>query len=670
MQEDQSAPIEPLVRSDYFEKPEIEIADGEILVFCCLRNEAVRLPFFLKYYRDMGVSRFFVIDNGSDDGSAELLKSQPDVEYFHTLASYTGSSAGRLWMQELCDRYGVGHWCLTVDVDELFTFPGAEAIKLGDLVTWLDFEGSEGVFCPFLDLYSDLPLSKTQYRAGQDFREICAFFETDTYDVGPSESPPFLRVRGGPRGTIFQRGGGDAARGGPMMRKVPLMKWREGFSYIFSTHSHRFSQLSGLSGALLHFKFFDLFEELARREAARGDRRQKQDYEAYSKAVTGDLCFYSEHSHRYTGPRDLVQLGVMCAPESWQEFALERHIGASRMTEENAAGASALLFPKSIAAEGRMTLRSISAIWPFISNPAIAQHFGLQRLKPYGDAEEFARRARKMVSVVEISAKAITLHMPETIQHSGVQSGLSIAVHADGRLVGVARVDGTDPALRVDTTSLAANMLKLSMDLSEAGGSDDAPRITIHLFAGAGDAEKPQLPDASKLGQPIFDGVWHRNRPVVSAGCGFDGVVDYFQNGMLGGWLLSEERDSFRVPVTIYINDRIVSYLVPSMKRPDLEKMMQNPLEQGVGFRQSIPLGYFNGIGGKSKTIDVVAAGHNIRLRRCPIKVTSEGSMWWNRNDSRWQSYPLEVSEQGPKAEIKTFARRAAKAIRRARGIT
>lgn len=53
------------------------ISAGDVLLVSTLRNERIRLPYFLKYYRDMGVSHFLIIDNGSDDGSREYLAEQP-----------------------------------------------------------------------------------------------------------------------------------------------------------------------------------------------------------------------------------------------------------------------------------------------------------------------------------------------------------------------------------------------------------------------------------------------------------------------------------------------------------------------------------------------------------------------------------------------------------------
>lgn len=51
----------------------------EILLFSKCRNESLRLPAFLRHYRNLGVNRFFIVDNESTDGSTEYLVTQPDV---------------------------------------------------------------------------------------------------------------------------------------------------------------------------------------------------------------------------------------------------------------------------------------------------------------------------------------------------------------------------------------------------------------------------------------------------------------------------------------------------------------------------------------------------------------------------------------------------------------
>ena len=56
-----------------------QIKPGDILLFSTQRNEKVRLPYFLEYYRRLGVNHFFFVDNDSTDGAYEYLAEQPDV---------------------------------------------------------------------------------------------------------------------------------------------------------------------------------------------------------------------------------------------------------------------------------------------------------------------------------------------------------------------------------------------------------------------------------------------------------------------------------------------------------------------------------------------------------------------------------------------------------------
>lgn len=64
----------------------------EILLFSCVRNERARLPYFIQYYRALGVERFLFIDNASNDGSLEFLLAQPNTHVFYTGGSYAKRS--------------------------------------------------------------------------------------------------------------------------------------------------------------------------------------------------------------------------------------------------------------------------------------------------------------------------------------------------------------------------------------------------------------------------------------------------------------------------------------------------------------------------------------------------------------------------------------------------
>ncbi len=77
-----------------------------ILLFSTMRNERVRLPYFLDYYRKLGVDHFLVVDNGSTDGTRDYLADQPDVSLWETGAGYKQSRFGMDWIMHLLRRYG------------------------------------------------------------------------------------------------------------------------------------------------------------------------------------------------------------------------------------------------------------------------------------------------------------------------------------------------------------------------------------------------------------------------------------------------------------------------------------------------------------------------------------------------------------------------------------
>ena len=100
-----------------------QIKDGDILLVSTMRNESIRLPYFLKYYRSLGVDHFMFVDNGSTDNSREHLLGQRDVSLWYTKASYKSASFGVDWMNYLQRKYSHDHWTLVVDPDEFFVFP-------------------------------------------------------------------------------------------------------------------------------------------------------------------------------------------------------------------------------------------------------------------------------------------------------------------------------------------------------------------------------------------------------------------------------------------------------------------------------------------------------------------------------------------------------------------
>lgn len=298
------------------------IAPGDVLVFVTLRNEATRLPYFLQHYRALGVRHFLVVDNDSTDGSRDLLADAGDVSLWHTRASYRRARFGMDWMQALLMRHGHGHWCLTVDADELLIYPHHETRPLPALTDWLDARGDVALGALMLDLFPQGPLDRVRYRPGQDPTEVLAWYDSANYTIQRKRDTGALRIQGGPRARMFFA---DRPERGPTLTKVPLVRWNWRYVYTNSTHAmlprhlNRIYDTEGgekLSGVLLHTKFLP---EIAAKSAEEKTRRQHFGepgaFDAYYDALTRAPDLWHAHASRYRGWRQLEAEGLMSRGE-------------------------------------------------------------------------------------------------------------------------------------------------------------------------------------------------------------------------------------------------------------------------------------------------------------------------------------------------------------------
>jgi Glycosyl transferase family 2 len=200
----------------------IPAPESEIRLFTRLRNEFLRLPWFLDFYRGQGVDRFFVVDNGSDDGTRDLLLAQPDVHLFLTTDSYAAYGGGMRWLNELLERHGSGTWCLTVDVDELLAYPHAERLGLRGLTTHLDRRGRQALRGFMLDMYAEESLHRVTYNPGDDPLATCRCFDRSGYIERDHPDFPFRMTAGGLVSRYFY----DRRQDGVYLHKVPLVRWQ------------------------------------------------------------------------------------------------------------------------------------------------------------------------------------------------------------------------------------------------------------------------------------------------------------------------------------------------------------------------------------------------------------------------------------------------------------
>ncbi|MCL6285164.1 glycosyltransferase family 2 protein [Ruegeria sp. 2012CJ41-6] len=294
------------------------IKPGDVLLVSTIRNEKIRLPYFLKYYREMGIDHFLLVDNDSSDGTLEYLAGQSDISVWHTRHNYRRATHGVDWMNYLKRSYAHGHWTLVVDPDEFFIYPFCDTRPIQALTDWLEGSSIRSFGAMLVDVYPKGKLGDVPYQPGQDPLEIAQWFDSGNYSITKNPTYGNLWIQGGPRSRVFFA---DRPKKAPALNKIPLVKWHRKYAYVSSTHTllprglnQVYEEWGGekASGALLHTKFLDTFSAKAKEEVQRNQHyANSAEYHAYEKARQDLPDMWCKWSERYINWRQLEILGLM-----------------------------------------------------------------------------------------------------------------------------------------------------------------------------------------------------------------------------------------------------------------------------------------------------------------------------------------------------------------------
>lgn len=292
---------------------------GDVLLFTAVRNERWRLPWFLNYYRKLGVDRFFFVDNDSSDETSAYLLAQKDVHVFYTNQSYAVSCSGMQWINYLVEQYGSNAWCMYVDVDEALVFPDSENKSLKDLTGYMALHGYEAMYAFMLDMFApgENPMPKgNEYT---NFAQDYPLFENQYHRIN-SKHCPYFRTAGGVRRSFNIN---------ENQTKTPIIKGGRGIKFLLSSHRITPAKLSDVTGALLHFKMAGNYKQIFSQDLELNNRmpRCRRRHWAYLQQSTStpNADAVNEHTKRFTSSRQLVDLGLINTSEAFKTFENDRN---------------------------------------------------------------------------------------------------------------------------------------------------------------------------------------------------------------------------------------------------------------------------------------------------------------------------------------------------------
>lgn len=293
-----------------------EKPNDRVLLFSTMRNELARLPHFFEHYRSLGIGHFLIVDNGSDDGTRAYLEQQPDVSLWSADGSYREARFGADWLAWLLTKYGHGHWCLTVDADEILIYADWQNRPIQTVAKELEARGGAAMGALMVDLYPKGPLADQKLTPNP--LDVLCWFDGQPHRTLRQTPMNNLWVQGGVRDRVFFSSHPERA---PTLNKLPLVKWNRRYAYVNSTHAILPRRLNSaydgpgdtrICGVLLHTKFMPNIIEKSQEELSR--RQHFSDpgkYGDYYELMVENPNLWSTESMRYSGWEQFVELGIM-----------------------------------------------------------------------------------------------------------------------------------------------------------------------------------------------------------------------------------------------------------------------------------------------------------------------------------------------------------------------
>lgn len=297
-----------------------DTAPGDVVVITPVLNGAWYLPEFLRHYRALGARHFVFLDNGSTDATVAMLADQPRVAVLRSALPL--GPFEREFRQHMATAYGADRWCLFVDTDEVFDWPGSGE-GLAALTATLTDMGATALVAQMLEMFPACPLRDS---AGWDFARVqrdydhCDLTHVTRHGYHAADNP----LRGLLRGNRLLNAAVPFLFGGLRKRvfdedccltKHPLVF--NGGGTIPATHPHCAGNVTvaTFTGLIRHYKFANDPFGRDRAGIAAGAVSHGEDAKRLRIAADPALTLMSPDARRYEGIVALQDAGFLTAPD-------------------------------------------------------------------------------------------------------------------------------------------------------------------------------------------------------------------------------------------------------------------------------------------------------------------------------------------------------------------
>src|SRR5215217_4526258 len=188
---------------------EIPYNEDELVLVCMIRDGRPYVNSFVEHHTSMGIKHLFFLDNGSTDGTVEVLKKYDNVSVLRTGLPFKRYEVSM--GQYLVERFGQeGRWCLYADMDELFDYPYSDVVSLNSLLRYLNERSYTAVVTQVLDMFADRALSSQAHQKDEPLKDLYTLYDLSNikgndYKRGSNvvANDDIKRYRDGIRTTLF-----------------------------------------------------------------------------------------------------------------------------------------------------------------------------------------------------------------------------------------------------------------------------------------------------------------------------------------------------------------------------------------------------------------------------------------------------------------------------------